>query len=207
MSRRAFLRERLGIWSESTAETVLDEDRVNALTVDMPVPPADGRPIGWGVDAAWDRTGAAIVAAFHGDDGAPVLVLVDARPGAGWVPDRLAELADRYRVDGVAFDARGNITDLMARAERDHDVPLSPMRYADYPAACADVAQRVIDGSVRFGRAPLLLGDAISAVAQTLPTGWVWSRKVATPPTHLIAATAALWALDRADGGSAVMVY
>src|SRR4029079_8353389 len=75
LSRRAFLRERLGVWSESTKDTVLDEDDVLALTVDAPPPPADGRPIGWGVDAAWDRTSAAVCAAVHGDGGPPVVLL------------------------------------------------------------------------------------------------------------------------------------
>lgn len=206
LSRRTFARERLGVWSESTADTVLDEDTVNALTVDVPAPPTDGRPIGWGCDAAWDRTSAAIAAAFHGDDGRPVLVLVDARPGAGWLPERLGDLAARYTVDGVAFDARGGLVDLMDQAERLHDVAQLPLKFGAYPSACAALAQRVTDGGIHFGRSPLLLADAIHATAAALPAGWVWDRKVATPPTHLIAATAALWALEHNDGGG-VAVY
>jgi hypothetical protein len=206
LSRRAFMRERLGVWTETLVDTVLDEETVNALTVDLPAPPTDGRPIGWGVDAAWDRTGAAVCAAFRDDDGHPVLVLVDARPGAGWLPDRLGELSERYEVGGWAFDARGGLVDLMDRAARDHDVALRPMKYSDYPSACAGLVQRVTDGSVRFGRAPALISDAVNATATPLPTGWVWSRKVATPPTHLIAATAALWELEHNDT-SGVAVY
>jgi len=207
MSRRSFMRERLGVWSESVAETVLDEDAVNRLVVDVPAPPTDGRTIGWGVDAAWDRSGAAIVAAFRGDDGRALLVPVDARAGAGWVPDRLGEIGAAYDPRGVAFDARGNILDLMERAERDHDVGLLPMRYGDYPSACANLAQRVAEGTVAFARVPALVTDATSATSASTPTGWVWSRKTTTPPTLLIAATAALWSLEHDDGMAGVAVY
>jgi len=207
MSRRAFLRERLGVWSETVVDTVLNEETVNDLTVDPPPPPVDGRAVSWGVDAAWDRSGAAIVACFDGDDGRPVLVEVAARPGAGWLPDMLGELEARYGLGGVAYDARGGLVDLMDRAERDHDVRGAPMRYADYPSACANLAQRVTDRTVAFGRSPGLVGDAVNATAAPVGNAWVWSRKVATPPTHLIAATAALWAHEHEQGGSAVAVY
>ena len=207
MTRSAFLRERLGVWSRTVVESMWDDATIGPLVVDPGPPPADGRPIGWGVDAAWDRSGAAIAAAHYGDDGVPVLTLVAARPGAGWVPAELADLGDRYELDAVAYDHRGGLVDLMDHAERDHGIRPAPMRYADYPAACADLAQRVTDGSVRFARAPMLVSDATHASALSLPSGWVWSRKVTTPPTHLIAATAALWALERVNGGSAVAVY
>jgi len=207
MSKRSFLRERLGVWSETTVETVLDEEAVTALTVDVPSPPTDGRPVGWGVDAAWDRTGGAIGACFAGADGRPVLVLIDARPGAGWLPDRLGELAGRYELGEVGFDARGGITDLMDRASRDHEVELAPMRHGDYPAACANLAQRVADGTVRFARSPLLISDAVNGIAAQVSNGWVWSRKTATPPTNLVAVTAALWQWEHHNGGAAVAVY
>lgn len=207
MPRRAFLRERLGVWQETTVETVFEEDTINTLTVDPPAPPRDGRPIGWGVDATWDRTGAAICAAFYGNDGNPIVVLVDARPGAGWVPDRLAECDERHAIANVAYDARGNITDLMDRAERDHGLTLAPMRFSDYPAACANLAQRVTDATIRFGNAPMLVSDLLGASAQNTGSGWIWSRKSLTPPTHLIAATAALWSLDHHNGAAGVAVF
>jgi len=96
---------------------------------------------------------------------------------------------------------------LVARnEERLHDVAQLPLKFGAYPSACAALAQRVTDGGIHFGRSPLLLADAIHATAAALPAGWVWDRKVATPPTHLIAATAALWALEHNDGGG-VAVY
>lgn len=203
MAPRAFARERLGIWSESAVESVLREQDIRA--VESPPPPADGRPVGWGVDVAHDRTGSAICAAFRDDVGNAVLVLVDARPGAGWLPERLASLVDTYEAE-FAYDARGGILDLMERAERDYDVPVIPLKYKDYPAACANLAQRVAEGTVLFGAAPALLADAHSASARHTISGWVWDRHVVTPPTHIIAATCALSALERNDGGM-VAVY
>jgi phage terminase large subunit-like protein len=207
MSRRSFLRERLGVWSESMTETVFDSDVVQKLTVPSPPPPTDGRPVGWGLDVAWDRTGAAICAAFRKDDGRPVLVLVDARPGAGWVVDRMGELEALYGPDGWAYDHRGGIVDIVDRAEREHVIRPIPLKHSEYPAACAGLAQRVSERSVRFGDAPMLIADANAASSARMTSGWVWDRKVTTPPTHLIAATCALYALDHNDGGSSVAVY
>jgi len=207
MPRRAFLRERLGVWSETTVETVFEEEAIQAATVERSPAPTDGRPIGWGADAAWDRTGACIAAAFYASDGIAEVALVQAAAGAGWLPERIGELADRYGIDPIAFDARGGITDLMERCERDYNIRPAPMRHADYPAACANFAQRIADRTIRIQRAPMLISDAIGATAQTTSNGWIWSRKGTTPPTALIAATAALWALEHNDSGSGIAVY
>jgi hypothetical protein len=204
MSRKAFLRERCGVWTESTVDSVLAEDDVMRLVVPMPEPPTDGRPVTWGLDVAHDRTGAAIVAAFHGDDGAPVVVLVDARAGAGWVPSRLAELMESRGLYEIAYDGGGGLADIAEWAEREYQVSPAPLRHVDYPVACAAMVQRVSDRTMRFGKAPALIGDAISAIARTTRTGWMWDRKTATPPTHLIAATCALYALENAGGGIGV---
>jgi hypothetical protein len=206
MSRKTFGRERLGVWSESTTEPVLKEADILDALVPLPTPPHDGRPIGWGVDVLPDRTGASIAAAYQANDGSVVLVLVDARPGAAWLMDRLPTLAEGYGAPSFAYDARGGIEDLMERANRDHGVERMPLRHSDYPAACANLAQRLAEGTLRFGQAPPLLTDAASASARSTSNGWVWDRKVTTPPTHLIAATCALWALDH-DPGGGVAIY
>jgi hypothetical protein len=208
MSRRSFLRERLGVWSESVAETVLDAERVHALIVDVPAPPTDGRRIGWGVDVAGlDRSSASIAAAFVGDDGVPVLVLIDTRGGAGWLPSRLSELDGAYGIDGIAYDQHGGIRDLMERVERDRDIASTPLRHAEYPSACAALVQRINDGTVHLANAPALITDATGAVARSLTGGWVWDRRTVTPPTNLIAATCALYALEHGDGSDAVAIY
>jgi hypothetical protein len=202
MTRKAFLRERLGVWSESAIDSVLNEEDVTPLVVDIPPAPRD-RPIAWGVDVSWDRSSAVIAAAFLGDDGVPVVTVVETRGGAGWLPSRLGELG---AVD-VAYDARGGMVDLMERAERDHDVSTTPLRHGDYPSACAAFVQRVAERSVHIARVPALVTDAHSAFAKTFTGGWVWDRKVATAPTALIAATCALHALDHNDDGASVGIY
>lgn len=206
LSTRAFQRERLGIWQESTVDSVLRDEEIEALTVDVPRPPTGGEPIGWGVDVAWDRSSAAIAAAFR-LDGVLTVTAVDVRPGASWALERLAQLDQLYGIDGLAFDTRGGLADLMDRAERDYEIALQPLRANEYPAACAALVQRVTERSVHFGRAPALLADAGSAVSKSLTGGWVWDRKTASPPTALIAATCALYALEHGEGGAAVGVF
>ena len=207
MSRRAFLRERLGIWSESAVESVLTEEDVSSLLIEVPIPPRDGRRIGWGVDVASDRSGAAIAAAFYGDDGQPIVTTVDVAAGAGWVPPRIGALTQSYGNDCVAYDARGGLIDLMDRAARDYDTVNMPLKHGEYPAACAAFAQRVVERTIHIGRAPGLVSDATGATARSVTSGWVWDRKGPTAPTSLIAATCALRALEYGDDGSSVAIY
>jgi hypothetical protein len=207
MSLRAFQRERLGIWSESFAETTMSEEDIHAVVVDVPLPPRDGRPMAWGVDVATDRSTAAVSACFRNDDGTPTVVLVESRPGAGWLPQRLGELAASYANEGFAYDHRGGIIDLMDRARREFDVETLPLKFSEYPAACAGFTQSVADRSVRIGRAPELVADAVNATARMVSTGWVFDRKVTTSPIRLISATCALYALDHGNGAQSVAVY
>lgn len=207
MTVRQFQRERLGVWWESFTETAMTEEDVYSCAVDVPPPPRDGRPIGWGVEVLTDRSASAICAAFRDDDQRPNVVLVESRPGAGWVPERLGELAMTYGGEGFAFDSKGGIVDLMDRAARDYDVVPLPLKYQQYPAACAGFTQAVADHSLRIGRVPELMTDAVNATARMLPNGWVWDRRVTTPPARLIAATCALYALDHGSGAASVAVY
>lgn len=206
MTQRSFERERLGIWSESFTETAMDEEDVHGCVVEVPRPPHDGRPMAWGVEVAADRSGAAIVACYRDDDGVPLVVLTDSRPGAGWVPDRLGELSETYNSECFAFDARGGLMDLMERAGREHNIVTMPLKYGEYPAACAGFTQAVADRRIHIGRAPDLVRDAVNGTARMMPTGWVWDRRVTTPPLRLIAATCAYYALDR-SGGAQVGVF
>lgn len=207
MSQRAFERERLGIWSESFAETAMDEEDVMAAVVDVPLPPRDGRPMAWGVAVMKDRSSAAIAASFRADDGVPVVVLVESRPGCGWLPERLGELANTYPCEGFAYDHKGGIVDLMDRAARDYDVPALPLRYSEYPVACAAITQAVADAKLHIARAPELISDAVNGTARMLPNGWVWDTRVTTPPVRLIAATCAYYGLDHGTGATGVAVY
>jgi phage terminase large subunit-like protein len=207
LSRKAFQRERLGVWQQSAIEPLLSADDIERLAVPVPQPPTDGRTIGWGLDVSSDRSNAAIAAAFRDDEGIPVVTLVDIRGGAAWVLDRLSELDQAYSIDTVAFDAKGNIVDLMERLDRDYSIGIQPLRQVDYTAACAAFAQHVTEGTVRIGRAPALISDCGAASARTFTGGWVWDRKTPTPPTALIAATDALYSLEHGEGGRNVSVY
>lgn len=205
MSRKAFMRERLGVWSESLAETVFSEERITPLIVPVPAPPSPDTLVGWGLDVAHDRTGASIAAAYYGPDDVPVVVLVDSRAGAGWVPRRLAELRDTRYLSAIAYDGYGGLGDIAEWVERDYQIIPEPLRHADYPVACAALAQRVTDGTIRFAAAPGLISDLTGAVARVTRTGWMWERKTTTPPTNLIAATCALHALEH--GAAGVGIY
>src|SRR4029078_754953 len=121
---------------------------------------------------------------------------------------RCAWRARRSHGSGGAAARRGAVAAEVRRVPvRGGGAGAARHRRRDPPPACAALRQRVTDGGIRSGRPPLLLADAIHATAAALPAGWVWDRKVATPPTHLIAAAAALWALGHNDRGGRAGSY
>ncbi|WP_112769970.1 terminase [Corynebacterium heidelbergense] len=66
---------------------------------------APAAEVAFGVATAFDRSISVIAAAGEAADGTPVCEIVDARPGTGWVADRLTEL-QRHHPRATLVDAR-----------------------------------------------------------------------------------------------------
>lgn len=65
-----------------------------------------GTDVSFGVAVSWDRSTAVIAAAGCDSAGAPVAEIIDARPGTGWVADRLTELNAKHCPLTTLVDAR-----------------------------------------------------------------------------------------------------
>lgn len=65
-----------------------------------------GSSVALGAAVSWDRSRSVIAAAGHAADGTPVVEIIDARPGSGWVPARLRDLRDTHTPLAVMVDAR-----------------------------------------------------------------------------------------------------
>lgn len=149
-----------------------------------------------GVDTDRDRTSAAIAVAWR-DAGGLRTELTDARPGTGWVLERLGDLIARWRPVAVALPAdtpAGDIADTLAT----DGAPVVSIRGRDWPAACARFLAQVTEGTIRVGEHP-----ALAAAAERAPGrdsgdgGWAWHRRGTTASiAPIIATTAASWGLD-----------
>lgn len=151
-------------------------------------------------DVAVDRSDAAIVAAWRDPDGVAHVEVADCRPGVGWLPDRLRELADRHRPVSVAYDAAGpalDVADVLTRG----GVDLVGLKAREYAAACAGLLEALVSDppTVRYRPHPALDAAANDAARRALGDAWAWGRRQSAGSlSTLTAATVAVWAFDHA---------
>jgi hypothetical protein len=208
MSDEGFARERLGIWPPDLSEgfQVIPPDDWEA-THDPLSGPRD--PVAFAAAVSLDRSRASIAACGRRADGllhvevtsrrvAPDTVIVDNRPGTGWVVERLVELAERHRPCAVVMDEFGPTGSLIASAE-EAGLEITRIKTGDVARAFG-MFYDGISGIDRSGRNIRHLGqpELTSAVAgarkRQLGEGFAWDRRNASVDiTPLVAATNALW--------------
>lgn len=151
-------------------------------------------------DVAVDRSDAAIVAAWRDDTGVGHIEVADHRVGVGWVPDRMAELVERWRPVSVSYDAAGpalDVADVLGRS----GVDLVGLKARDYAAACAGLLEGLVADppKVRYRPHPALDAAANDAARRALSDMWAWARRQSAGSlSALTAATVAVWAYDHA---------
>lgn len=129
---------RVSVFSADTLARVLDH------TATMTA----GAEIALGVAVSWDRSHAVIAAAGLAADGTPVCEIVDARPGAGWVADRLKELSERHHPAAILVDARSPASPIAADPSLE-DIIEAPTS-AKVAAGTADFLDRIARGEIKF---------------------------------------------------------
>jgi hypothetical protein len=149
----------------------------------------------FGLATAPDRSWSAVCAAWQRPDGHRHVILLDYRPGAAWVPDRVAELRARWG-GTVAVDtaSRGLVPDAQ---------DLSQAQQAQAHNALADAVEA---GTVRHGNEPAL-NTAVRA-ARWKPQGdsRVLDRKGGADISPLVAAALAVHGLTTAPASGGWMV-
>jgi hypothetical protein len=194
LAARTFCVERLSVgdWVDVDARDPegVTLDQWLALE-DVESKPAD--PVWLAFDVTPDRSAATISAGGRRGDGLGHVEVVEKRPGAGWVPQRLVELRERHDVAAILCHARSPAAALLQKcAERDLNV--TALSDADYAQACGAMVDAVTDRTFRH-LGTQELSDAIAG-AKTRPLGdaWAWSRKNSTVDiTPLVSGTLALW--------------
>lgn len=189
-----FLRAYGNVWTR-TSDRVIPE-HVWRDARDRTLTPPEGDLV-LAFDVAVDRSSAAIAGAWRDAAGVPAIDVLDARAGAGWVAQRVEELAARWRVEVVGVDAAGPALDVVDELERRGRVKVARYGGRDYVAACAGLLAAAHAGLLKHRGNPDLDAAVEAAARRDLGDGWAWSRRrSAASIAPLVAATVALWAYD-----------
>lgn len=185
-----FKRERLGIWSEIGAETLIPA-HVWGACVDESSRPGD--LLVFGVDVPPSRDTAVISLASVRSDGMTHIEVIDQRAGTSWVAPRLRELVDKWSPAGVFMDEGGAVGTLIPDLRRER-VKHNAVSRAEYARACGLMLDGIRQGSVRHVDDPVLNGAVDSAKTKGYgDTLWIWDRKnAAADVSPMVAATLAL---------------
>jgi Phage terminase large subunit (GpA) len=155
----------------------------------------DGVRVALGFDTSRDRAQGVISVAWR-DLGGTRCEIIDARPGTGWMAERLAEIATRRQPVAIGYPADSPALDIADELATD-GFPMLPIRGNDWPAACAGWFGAISEGTIRIGSHPALSAAAEAAPGHDVGDGkWAWYRRgtvVSIAP--VIATTAAVWAL------------
>lgn len=212
LSKEGYARERLGVGEypsdEEDAWQVIGKDVWEALADDESQP---DDPVALAVDVTPERSHASICVAGRCGDGVHVEV-IDNRPGTGWVPDRLRELAERHGPRCVVIDpgspAGSLITDVTEALKVDPDeevaedeeprllVPIVQMKTRDVVQATGQFYDAVAAARIsHLDQAPLSTALA-GAKKRDLGEAWAWARRgVGVDITPLVGVTEARWGL------------
>lgn len=181
-----FDREMLNRWPLEAADYALDLGTFNQL-VDHDLPHGD--KLALGVDVSPMRDCSSIcIASVTGDR--YLTEVVDHRPGVGWVPARLAELASRWGAT-IVIDAGAAAGSLLPHVQHLNTLEIGAR---DYAASCATFYDAIVDGKLAHLGDSILTDAVASATRRRLGDRWAWKRTSdESPITPLVAASLALW--------------
>jgi hypothetical protein len=171
------------------------------------VPPLTSAPAGvrvaLGFDTSRDRSAAVISVAWRDLTGLRCEI-TDARPGTGWLAERITELAARRHPVAIAYPADSpalDVADTLATA----GLPMLAIRGRDWPAACSGWLAAITEQRIRIGAHPALAKAAeVAPGRDSGDGGWAWYRRGAVLSiAPVIACTAATWGLAHPAGAEA----
>ena len=125
----------------------------------------------WAVDVSPDQASAAVGVAWRRPDGVVQVQVVDARPGVGWLPGRVAELRERWQ--GVwVLDPRG------ASGSQAAGWPGVTVSAGQVRQGCAELEAAVRSGRLGHFGQPELRAALEGAVRRPSEDGgWSWARR------------------------------
>lgn len=203
LSRRDFLRERLGIteWPDPSenADRVITVEEWQAAACQDP----DMRIVGpktFALDANVDNTWASIAVAGSRPDDSTHVAVVEHRRSARWLIPRCVELELEHPGCQFVLDVRGplaHLRDELVEGLRE----VVEADTTDYAEACAAFKEGVKTSMIRYPFPQPELSEAVAAARQqSLGDRWKWARRSsdAADISPLVAGSLAVWGAARA---------
>jgi hypothetical protein len=153
-------------------------------------------PVAFVVDVTPDRSRTAIGMAAWRADGRRTVEIVDERPGTGWVPARLAELARSWDPAVVAMDDAGPAGGLR-EAIVDEDLDVEVLTARQVGQAYGRFVDGVRNGQLRHRADPRLTAAVKGGSTKALAGARTWDAAGEVPVHTVRAVTFADWALAR----------
>lgn len=195
----AIRREMMGIWPTRGGGVVGSEQW--AMLRDLDSRPVD--PVAFSVYVNWDRSVAAIGVAGYREDGLIHVGIVpaaadgkaDALPGTDWIPERIAELSEKWSPCAVMVDGKSSAANLI-KPITDLDVDVAEMKFAEVAVACNNFYDHIVESKLRHAGAMALARSVIAGKRKDYGDSWIWDRKDRSSDiTQLVAVTLALHGL------------
>lgn len=203
LGRREFIRAYGNRLQSSTGGwNVISQPQWVAAMSDRPIP-ARGT-VGFGFEADPDGRDGSIAVAWRAPNGSAIIEVIKVQDGVTWLPDAVAALVKRWTFNGVVPQvAVQNSGPARHAADKIIAGGLDVLRLSqmDFSAACAQFHGEV---TARGGAKLRHIGQAALNTAlehvgkrRTGPSGaWAWRVDPDVSITALVAATAAVWAVD-----------
>jgi hypothetical protein len=153
-------------------------------------------PLALGVDVANDRSHATIVAITNG-----VAEVVDHRPGAAWVPERIQDLVARWHPVAIGLDGTGPASTVADQLADDDECGrlLVTMTGRHLATACGLVFDAITDGTLAARHSEHLTAAVVTARQRPYGQAWVFQRTGGEASgVPIIALAAAYWAAEHA---------
>lgn len=195
MSEETFCRERLGIFDDLSASSVIPLDAWEALLSETD---PTGR-VAFAIDVSPDRSRASIgVAGWLPGTETVMVQAIDNRTGTGWIAHRLKELTERWRHVAVVVDTAGPAASLLPDLKRAGVRRVELFSARDVAQGCGAFYDAVMEQRLAHPGQPALTSALLGAKKRPLGDAWAWNRKASdTDITPLVAVTFAHLALIR----------
>lgn len=179
------------------------------LKVDELAPPSSTSEAVLAFDVDNTREGSTITASWTDQHGRPMVKVVKAAPGMGWLAAAVDELRREWRPRELVAVGNGPVLDVVARVNQlaGEDV-VKVLTEREYASACTALLSRVEESSIGHDGGELLLGSIVGLVTRPAGDGVAFSRRHSVGDSSAaIAAAAGTFIATTRRSAAAPFVY